>query len=135
MGFFVPHHEMGDKIYLDSKTLIGDKRTFNSESLSKAVSIAAVGDKGDVLNAVRYTRKHKNIKAIGIRDEKKTGCASEFIFSYPTDLPPEKEVFFDQSVAQFLFYQYHLNLTDIIRVVEYKKTKVCFRPFFYLFQY
>mgnify|MGYP005771977131 FL=1 len=71
-----------------------------------------------MLAAVRYTRKHKNIKAIGIRDEDKTASAAEFIFSYPTDLPPEKEIFSDQSVAQFLFNQYHLNLTDIIRVTK-----------------
>lgn len=114
-------HQKTILIYVEdefSKKLLREIIRKYSPELSKAVSIAAVGDKGDVLDAVRYTRKHKNIKAIGIRDEDKTASAAEFIFSYPTDLPPEKEIFSDQSVAQFLFNQYHLNLTDIIRVTK-----------------
>ena len=92
-------------------------RKFSPE-LSGAVSIAAVGDKGAVLNAVRYTRKHKNIKAIGIRDEQSSANASDFIFAYPTDLPPEKEVFSAPIVREFLSNQYHIDFSNIPRTVK-----------------
>lgn len=42
MGFFVPHHEMGNRIYLDPKTNIQAKRDFSPESLSLAARILGV---------------------------------------------------------------------------------------------
>ena len=58
------------------------------------------------------------IKAIGIRDEQSTANAAEFIFAYPTDLPPEKEVFSNPIVAEFLFNQYHVDFMDIRRTAK-----------------
>ena len=39
MGFFVPHHEMGDRIYLDPKTSVWEKRDFSERSLSYSAEI------------------------------------------------------------------------------------------------
>ena len=70
------------------------------------------------MQAVRYTRKHKDIKCIGIRDEESSACAAEFIFAYPSDKAPEKEVFCNQYVSQFLLTQYNYNFADILSQVE-----------------
>jgi len=39
MGFFVPHHEMGDRIYLDPKTSVSTKREFSKGSLEFSAEI------------------------------------------------------------------------------------------------
>ena len=39
MGFFVPHHEMGSRIYLDPTTKIRNKRGFSSEAKKTAAQI------------------------------------------------------------------------------------------------
>ncbi len=114
-------HQKNILVYVEdefSKKLFREMVRKFAPELYQAISIAAVGDKGDVLNAVRYTRKHKNINALGIRDEEKTACAAEFIFSYPTNLPPEKEVFSNQAVSDFLLHQYRICLADIINTVK-----------------
>ena len=114
-------HQKTILVYVEdefSKKLLREIIRKFSPELSRAVSVAAVGDKGDVLNAVRYTREHKGIKAIGIRDEQSTANAAEFIFAYPTDLPPEKEVFSNPIVAEFLFNQYHVDFMDIRRTAK-----------------
>lgn len=82
--------------------------------LLKALSIAAVGDKQKVMQAVRYTRKHKDVKCIGIRDENGTACIEEFIFAYPSDDAPEKEIFCNKFVSQFLFKQYNIDFENIL---------------------
>ena len=86
--------------------------------LFNAISIAAVGDKVEVSKAVKYTRMHKGVRAIGIRDEAHTACTKEFLFAYPTNLSPEKEVFSSRSVAEFLFSQYRINFMDIASTVK-----------------
>lgn len=114
-------HQKSLLIYVEdefSKKLLREIIRKFAPELYKAVSIAAVGDKGNVLNAVRYTRKHKDINAIGIRDEAKTACAAEYLFAYPTDLPPEKEVFSSQSVSQFLSSQYCIDSIGIASSVK-----------------
>ena len=114
-------HQKSLLIYVEDefskKLLIEIVRKFAPE-LSKALSIAAVGDKGDVLQAVRYTQKHKGVKSIGIRDEKHTANTTELIFSYPSDKAPEQEVFCNQVVSEFLFTQYHINFSDILAAVK-----------------
>lgn len=98
------------------KLLLEIIRKFAPE-LFNAVSIASVGGKGDVLQAVRYTRKHKGVKTIGIRDEKETACRSEQVFSYPSDLAPEKEVFCSREVQDFLQSKYRIDF-NVIRENE-----------------
>lgn len=114
-------HQKSLLIYVEDefsrKLLIEIVRKFAPE-LSKALSIAAVGDKGDVLHAVRYTQKHKGIKSIGVRDEKHTANMADLIFSYPSDKAPEQEVFCNQAVSEFLFTQYHINFSDILIAVK-----------------
>ncbi len=113
-------HQKSLLIYVEDefskKLLIEIIRKFAPE-LSKALSIAAVGDKGDVLQAVRYTQKHKGVKSIGIRDEKHTANATELIFSYPSDKAPEQEVFCNQVVSEFLSAQYNINFSDVLATV------------------
>lgn len=98
------------------KLLIEIMRQFSPE-LSDAVSIAAVGDKADVLNAVRYTRKHKEIRCIGIRDESHTASKADYVFSYPSEKPPEIEIFTDNNVCTFLNALYHIDVESILSSV------------------
>ena len=74
------------------KLLIEIVRKFAS-TLLKALSIATVGDKGDVLQAVRYTRRHKGIKCIGIRDEESSASVAESIFACPSNEARKKKSF------------------------------------------
>lgn len=99
------------------KLLIEIVRKF-APTLLKALSIADVGDKEDVRQAVRYTRKHKNIKCIGIRDEEHSASEIEFIFAYPSNEAPEKEIFCNQVVSEFLLTQYGINFADILTVTK-----------------
>lgn len=99
------------------KLLIEIVRKFAS-TLLKALSIATVGDKGDVLQAVRYTRRHKGIKCIGIRDEESSASVAESIFAYPSNEAPEKEVFCNQCVSEFLLTQYGINFADILTAAK-----------------
>jgi len=109
-------HQKSLLIYVEDefsrKLLIEIIRKFAPE-LSKAISIAAVGDKGDVLQAVRYTCKHKGIKTIGIRDESKTASEQDLMFAYPSNKAPEQEVFFSHFVSDFLEQQYCINFSEI----------------------
>lgn len=111
-------HQKSLLIYVEDKFskkfLVEIVRKFAPE-LSKAISIADVGDKGDVLQAVRCTRKHKGIKTIGIRDEAKTASEQELMFAYPSDKASEQEIFTNQFVVDFLLQQYNINFSDIIR--------------------
>ena len=97
--------------------LIEIVRKFAS-TLLKALSIATVGDKGDVLQAVRYTRRHKGIKCIGIRDEESSASVAESIFAYLSNEAPEKEVFCNQCVSEFLLTQYGINFADILTAAK-----------------
>ena len=86
--------------------------------LSKAVSIADVGDKSAVLQAVRYTCKHKGIKTIGIRDEAKTESEQDLMFAYPSEVAPEREVFMNEFVSNFLQQQYRINFAEIAKTTS-----------------
>lgn len=99
------------------KLLIEIIRKF-APTLLKALSIAAVGDKDNVMQAVRYTRRHKDIKCIGIRDEESSASTAEFLFAYPSNKAPEKEVFCNQFVSKFLLDQYNVNFDDILTLVD-----------------
>lgn len=122
-------HQKTLLIYVEDKfskkLLVEIVRKFAPE-LSKAISIADVGDKGNVLQAVRYTCKHKGIKTIGIRDEAKTASEQDLMFAYPSDKAPEREVFMNQSVVDFLLQQYRINFSEIARTTrdhhEYSNT-------------
>ena len=114
-------HQKTLLIYVEDKfskkLLVEVLRKFAPELL-KAISIADVGDKGDVLQAVRYTRKHKGIKTIGIRDEAKTASEQDLMFAYPSNKAPEQEVFMNQFVIDFLLQQYRINFSEIMRITK-----------------
>ena len=114
-------HQKSLLIYVEDefskKLLVEVVRKFAPE-LFNAISIAPVGDKGAVLQAVRYTRKHKGIKTIGIRDESKTASEQDLMFAYPSNAAPEREVFQNQFVSDFLYQQYHIDLSETIRAVK-----------------
>jgi len=108
-------------VYVDDefskKLLVEIIRKFAPE-LSKAISIAAVGDKGDVLQAVRCTCKHRSIKTIGIRDEAKTASEQDLMFAYPSNKTPEQEVFSSPFVSSFLHQQYCIDFSEIARITK-----------------
>lgn len=114
-------HQKSLLIYVEDefskKLLVEIVRRFAPE-LFNAISIAPVGDKSAVLQAVRYTRKHKGIKTIGIRDEAKTASEQDLMFAYPSDVAPEREVFQNPFVSDFLHQQYHIILSEIIRTTK-----------------
>ncbi len=114
-------HQKSLLIYVEDefskKLLVEVVRKFAPE-LFNAISIAPVGDKVAVLQAVRYTRKHKGIKTIGIRDESKTASEQDLMFAYPSNAAPEREVFQNQFVSDFLYQQYHIDLSETIRAVK-----------------
>ena len=97
-----------------SKRLLTEILRRFAPELLHAVSIADVGNKNDVLKAVRYTLKHTGVNAIGIRDEESTASNSEPIFAYPLQNAPEKEIFQSQSVRNYLGTQYDVSFYDTI---------------------
>ncbi len=106
------------------KLLIEIIRKFSPE-LTNAVSIAAVGDKGDVLHAVQYTRKH-NVKAIGIRDEQHTANEPDYVYAYPSEKAPELEIFGDSAVSSFLNEHYNIDIaSELFDVENYHKISEC----------
>lgn len=114
-------HQKSLLIYVEDKfskkLLVEVIRKFAPE-LSKAVSIADVGDKSAVLQAVRYTCKHKGIKTIGIRDEAKTESEQDLMFAYPSEVAPEREVFMNEFVSNFLQQQYRINFAEIAKTTS-----------------
>lgn len=110
-------HQKSLLIYVEdifSKRLLTEILRRFAPELLHAVSIADVGNKNDVLKAVRYTLKHTGVNAIGIRDEESTASNSEPIFAYPLQNAPEKEIFQSQSVRNYLGTQYDVSFYDTI---------------------
>ena len=110
-------HQKSLLIYVEdifSKRLLTEILRRFAPELLHAVSIADVGNKNDVLKAVRYTLKHTGVNAIGIRDEESTASNSEPIFAYPLQNAPEKEIFQSQSVRDYLGTQYDVSFYDTI---------------------
>lgn len=101
-----------------SKKLLIEIIRKSAPTLLKALSIAPVGSKEAVLHAVRYTRKHKDIKCIGIRDEQSSACAKENVFAYPSDKAPEEEIFRSKPVSEFLLSQYQSNFLETLDAAD-----------------
>ena len=110
-------HKKSHLIYVEDafskRILIEILRQFAPELL-RAVSIADVGNKDDVLQAVRYTIKHTGVSAIGIRDEAPTASNDEPIFAYPFVNAPEKEIFHNLKTQEYLLKQYKIDFREEI---------------------
>lgn len=114
-------HHKSFLIYVEDsfsqKMLIELVRNFKPELLN-AISVAPVGDKDDVKWAVKKTSLHKDLTVIGVRDEDHTKDISQKIFAYPTDLPPEKEVFSSPAVSKYLQGKYGVCVSEVLGSVK-----------------
>lgn len=78
----------------------------------KDLQIAPIGDKSAVAQMVERLGE-LDIRAIAVRDADVGENISEGLFSFPGTLPPEKEVFLNDDVQQFLNEKYAIDVQEI----------------------
>lgn len=85
-------------------------RRFDPDFL-RSVGIYPAGDKDTIAKTVR-SLKATNLPVAAVRDGDKGDAPLENIFKLPGTLPPEKELFADKAVKEYIQLEYHVNLDD-----------------------
>ena len=96
-----------------AKTLLQEVIRFKRRELLKAIAIHDIGDSKAVKVAKEILLKTRN-KAIAIRDADVGEDKTNGLFSFPGTLPPEKEVFSNETVNNYLKIEYDLNVKWIL---------------------
>lgn len=92
-----------------ARVLLTEVIRFKNKELLKAIAIHDIGDKDAVREAVLVLRKTgKN--AIAVRDADVGAAPKDGLLSFPGDLPPELEVFRNESVRNFIKNKYEIDV-------------------------
>ncbi|REH37960.1 AAA ATPase-like protein [Paraperlucidibaca baekdonensis] len=110
-----------------AKVLLTEIIRIKKKELLKAVAIHDIGDKDAVREAVRVLNKTGK-KAIAVRDADVGSAPQEALYSFPGELPPEKEVFQHLKVKDLLKQKYGLDVDWILQrdqVTDHHKYAMC----------
>lgn len=110
-----------------AKVLLTEIIRIKKKELLKAVAIHDIGDKDAVREAVRVLNKTGK-KAIAVRDADVGPAPGEALYSFPGELPPEKEVFQHPEVKGLLKQKYDLDVDWVLQrdeVTDHHKYAVC----------
>jgi predicted ATPase len=77
----------------------------------RSIGICKVGD-ADTLGRTVRTLKNTGLPVVGVLDADKTGSPAENIFKLPGAETPEKELFSNESVKEYMQINYGVNLDD-----------------------
>ena len=92
-----------------ARVLLTEAVRVKRPNLLIAISVHAIGDKGAVREAVGVLRR-AGLKAIGVRDADVGPAPKEWLYSFPGTLPPEREVFDNTAVKDFVAKKYDVDL-------------------------
>lgn len=79
----------------------------------QSVGIYPAGD-SDVIAKTVKSLKETGLPVVAVRDGDKGESIRDGIFKLPGGLPPEKELFSNQAVKEYILSQYQLNLDDFL---------------------
>ncbi|NCN66582.1 MAG: AAA family ATPase [Piscirickettsiaceae bacterium CG_4_9_14_3_um_filter_43_564] len=96
-----------------AKVLLTEVIRTKKKELLKSIAIHDIGDKNAVREAVSVLTKTGR-KAIAIRDADVGSHHSEGLFSFPGSLPPEREVFSNDSVKVFIKDKFDIDIDWIL---------------------
>lgn len=99
-----------------AKLLLSEMVRRNSSQLLNAINIEDVGDTKAVRNAVLLmNRIGKN--SVAVRDADTGEDRENSIYSFPGTMPPEKEVYQNQSVKAYLNSEFHIDIDNQITLL------------------
>jgi predicted ATPase len=86
-------------------------------NLLQSVGIYPAGDSDVIAKTVR-SLKDTGLPVVAIRDGDKGDSIKEGIFKLPGSLPPEKELFSNREVKDYILSQYNINLDDFLATLR-----------------
>nr|WP_246296616.1 AAA family ATPase [Allochromatium humboldtianum] len=102
-----------------AKVLLTEVIRIKNKALLKAIAVHDIGDKDAVREAVKVLLRTGK-KAIAIRDADIGQKKEEHLYSFPGCLPPEKEVFTNDSVKKLIKEKYGIDFDWLIEKEEVK---------------
>lgn len=102
---------------LFAQSLLSEIIRIHRPGLINNICIAPIGDKDAVAKMV-LRLKEINIRSIGVRDADVGENIEKDLYSFPGEFPPEKEVFLNSNVQNFLNSTNCIDVSEIINTSE-----------------
>ncbi|WP_217511852.1 ATP-dependent nuclease [Vibrio metschnikovii] len=97
-----------------AKVLLTEIIRLKKKELLKSLAIHAVGDK-DAVREATYVLNKTGKKAIAVRDADVGDAKTDKLYSFPGNLPPEKEVFQNVSVKKMIRKKFDIDIDWILQ--------------------